>query len=132
MKKFNKNDIKHKIKSIIKKPYYFVPPCPVCNSAMTGRYVPMHRDNDIEWIINDSLKNGELVKPVNKISEQNCFCVVCQSEWYSDVHMELMSLDFIEKEKEKRHTAEILEDRMSEEKKSKGLIGLFINFVGKL
>lgn len=135
-KNIKKSDINFKIKNLIKKPYYYVPPCPVCHSDMTGHYVlaQNHRKNDIEWMINDSLKNGELIKLVNRIDEQNCFCVICQTEWYSDISMQFKSLNYIEKEKEKRHTEEILEDRLSEVKKAKakGLIGLFINFVGKL
>jgi hypothetical protein len=120
----------------IRKPYYYVPPCPVCGSAVTGRLVSDHRYNEIQWMINDALKNGELIRPVPKIGAQNCFCLSCGSEWYTETRLMMFSRDQIEEQKKIRHTDEILRQRADEIRendggKGKGVLGLFTNFMGK-
>lgn len=93
---------------IIRKPYYFVPPCPHCGSPITGRYLRM-------WlyraeIIEDALKQGELVKPVcNKSQHRHAFCIDCGHEWVEDVPLGWLTLNEIKHQKAIRHTDDYLQ-----------------------
>ena len=104
------------IESLIKKPYYYVPPCPRCESRMTGRFVQAHKAADTEWVINESLKNGELVEAVPEVGKFNCFCAKCGYKWDDIVSLKFMSLEEIKEEKWVRFTNDILKCRMDEER----------------
>ncbi len=120
----------------IKKPYYDVPVCPKCGSPVTGRFVQMHRKTETDWMINESLRNGELVKPADDIPGLlNAFCLECGYVWGADISIRMLSLKQIDEQKRIRHTSQILEERMEEEanrKKLGGPIGAVSRFVGKL
>lgn len=129
--------IKDFLKRIIKKPYYYVSPCPLCESEITGRFVPLHREVDTEWVIKESLKNGEIVNPIKDIEEHNCFCAECDATWFEPISLKMFSLKKIEEEKDKRFTREILkgieEEKEEEErlKQNNGITGMFTKFAGK-
>ncbi|MCR5670688.1 MAG: hypothetical protein K6G10_06750 [Butyrivibrio sp.] len=124
----------NKTDKLIKKPYYYVGNCPHCGSPITGRYVKMHRKTDAEWQIDEALKNGELVRVRTELIGSNCFCLSCDSDFAYPVQFKLLSIEDIKGEKLKRHTAEILTERMQDEyhQKHKGFLSPFINFVGKI
>ncbi len=121
-------------RKIIKKPYYYVGECPYCGSAITGRYVKARRVTENEWIIDEGLKNGELIKTIPELLGANCFCLECGTNFSYPVHMKMVSLEEIKQEKIKRHTIELLGERLSDDyhQKADGLLGTFINFVGKI
>ena len=55
-------------------PYYYVPSCPKCGSVITGRFVRARNDNDADWIIDESLRHGEIVSPVPKVCNIRAGC----------------------------------------------------------
>ena len=132
------NSLKKFVYKYIKKPYYYVPPCPVCGSKVTGRIVSgNHRATERNWMINEALRNGELVLPKIDVEEQNCFCNDCGAAWEQTVELKFLSLDEIAEQKRIRHTSEMLEERYNEIEKEKaeapgGVVGLFAGFIGKL
>ena len=102
-----------KIKSL----YYYVPPCPTCGSHMTGRFVKDHRTNDIEWVIDNSLKHGELVRPMPEIPPYaDAFCAECDYEWFADIHHTWVTNAELKLQKTERHTNEILAARYAAER----------------
>ncbi len=123
-----------KLRKIIKKPYYYVNKCPYCGSYATGRYVKQHRRTEVEWQIDEALKNGELIRVKPELLGSNCFCLECDRDFSAPVTMKMVPLSQIDKEKVRRHTVDILSERLSDDwhKKSRGLLAPFINFVGKL
>lgn len=127
------NSIKNRIMNKIKIPYHNVPPCPKCGSFVTGEFIKMKWNDDKKWLVNDSLKRGEIINPVVEMTENNCFCVECGYAWNENINVENYSLAQIEEEKKKRHTATFLADNLQyiKEHRKKGLSGLFINFIGK-
>ena len=93
--------------------YYNVPKCPACNSRMTGRYIKSS-DED-EQIIEDALRNGELVKPIKiAIPENNCFCIDCGFEWAQEIPVSFVTSNQIAIEGAERGTFEILAARQIE------------------
>lgn len=132
--------VKNLFKKMIRKPYYYVSPCPLCESKVTGRFVPMHHATEMNWIIEESLKNGEIVSATNEIDEHNCFCMECDATWYEPIPIKLFTLARIDEERKNRLTEEFLnelhnpdsENEAKINRKAKGISGLFINFVGKL
>lgn len=116
--------------------YYYVPPCPLCGSPVTGRYVKLHRDVDTEWQINESLRHGELIKALNEVPIRNCFCINCGYEWNYDAKAIFISQNELNEEKKKRHTIDILnkciEEQKSEERKNHSLFKPIKKFIGKI
>lgn len=121
------------IRKYIRKPYYYVPPCPVCGNKATGRFVKEHRESDTKWIILETLKNGELAKPVKMLPEyNNAFCLNCGKMWFTNIELKFLTLNEIAREKKARHTEEIIISMEAEEKKKKpGIIGHIQNFIGE-
>ena len=98
------NRVKEFFKNNIKVPYYFVPKCPSCGSYCTGRYVKNHRATENDWMVKESLKNGELIKPIPEILDKTTFCIKCGFEWKGAVTKYYLSLNEIEKQKVIRNT----------------------------
>lgn len=121
-------------KKIIKVPYYYVGKCPHCGSMVTGRYVKAARKTDNEWMLDQALKNGEILKTIPELIGANCFCLECGQNFSYPVQRKMLTLAEIKEEKLQRHTIEILNDRLSDDyhQKAKGFFGLFINFIGKI
>ena len=107
--------IKKSLLDIIKKPYYYVPPCPSCNSPITGRFMKYHRTTETDWMITESLKNGELVRPVPEILEDNAFCLTCGYTWPCKISLKMLSINDIKKEKGKRMTTEIYKQKIEQD-----------------
>lgn len=103
-----------KIKTFIKVPYYYVPPCPCCHGFVTGRYVLSHNEKDDIWVTTEALKHGEIVEAVPEIPENNAFCLECDFEWKQKVKTSWFSLSQIRHEKMVRFTHEILREKEEE------------------
>ena len=98
-------------KELKKKKYHIVPACPICGSNMTGYYkLSMQLKTDEHEEIIDSMKKGEFIKIVTSAPDNNCFCLECDTQWYTPI-------------KEVRLETKELE----EYKKSKGIDAKFIN-----
>lgn len=111
--------------------YYYVPPCPRCASTATGRFVKHRNDTEDEWVFHEALRHGELVVSVEDIPEENAFCNECGFTWPEYVTGKWITYKKVIKEKEKRHTTELLQaeyERMKEEKKlhKKNILARFI------
>ena len=128
------NRIVQFLQTHIKKPYYYVSPCPNCGSFVTGRYIRAHKGDSNEWAIDDALKNGEIVEPIPEMGSKNCFCLDCGYEWFDFVDMKWFSLDQIRKEKTLRHTREILTEHYNqqEEYKKTHKRNFLSRFIGKI
>ena len=92
------------LKKLIRKPYYYVPACPCCQSMSTGYYV---KEDAIDHSFNtrEALKNGELVLPTKEIPYNNAFCLKCGFEWHHQLKVKFLSLAEIEEQKKVRDTA---------------------------
>lgn len=104
-----------------KRPYYYIPPCPICKSYRTGRYIKTHRSGDA-YIEEASLRNGEIVRFIPKEPIKNAFCVDCGYEWPCSAKIQFMTPEEIEKEQERRTTREAymeLKALLNDEKKQK-------------
>lgn len=105
----------HIYKKLVHKAYYYVPDCPECGSHRTGRFFKDRLTADTDWIINDALKNGELMEPAPEIDpEKQLFCLDCCHTWTEPVYMRLLSLNEIEEEKRRRGTFDILKAKADE------------------
>lgn len=99
----------------LKMPYYYVPSCPKCGSVITGRFVRARNDNDADWIIDESLRHGEIVSPVPKVLSENCFCCECNTTFTGDIEMKWLSLNELDKEKLNRDIYAIWQERKGDE-----------------
>ena len=102
-------------KELLPRIYYYVPPCPKCNSVITGRYIKSKNVADDTWTIKEGLKNGEIIKAVPVVGKNNCFCFECGHEWKDYVDGKILKSNEIAKEAAARHTFEFLEDILKEE-----------------
>ena len=86
--------------------YYYVPPCPVCGSRKTGRYVrqPL-TTGDMLYVERESLRNGELVRFAVHIPEKNAYCDECGYEWGCSIRARLMPRERIIEEQAARDSA---------------------------
>ena len=100
--------------------YYYVPPCPVCGSEETGRYVQPPFVNR-HYMMIESLKNGELIKfrkTKNRFSfftcqnQKNLFCTSCGFEWCEEPRTVWLDSDEKDGEISRRHTEQRLQEYM--------------------
>ena len=114
----NKKEIKSKLNQLIHHVYYYVPPCPCCGSPITGHTIKIQGFNpsDIDWQVIESLKHGELIRPLDEVKEKNCFCLNCGYEWEDMIETRFLSNDEINEEKKKRSTSDILNVMMQEKR----------------
>lgn len=110
------------LKKLIKKPYYYVPPCPSCNSRKTGYYVK-ETSLDPSFALRESLKNGELTFAVREIPYDNAFCLDCGFSWHQNIRMKFLSIEEIEEQKIIRETANFYN---AAELKNKSFLGKFM------
>lgn len=122
----------NQIKNLIKKPYYYVPPCPFCGSERTGRYIKSHLTNDSEWIFRESLKNGELVIEVPEVTRNNAFCIDCQFSWPQYIETRYLSLSEIQMESEKRGTRAVFIEETEKMKERRKKENIFKRFIGNI
>ena len=134
-----KQNIVEFLKNHIRLPYYFVPPCPVCGSERTGRYVKFHSTVSDEYTTKMSLKNGELTQFTDRIDpEKTFFCVDCGAEWSEYAGVRWLSINEINEEKKKRATDSLLNNFIANEKEEKkkdkktGISGLIRGFIGHI
>lgn len=85
----------------IPKAYYYVPPCPACNSKRTGRYMKtgFGGTKDLE---NEALKNGEIVRQTDKVPDENLFCEECEFQWKGIIHTSYITKERLLQEIEDR------------------------------
>lgn len=104
--------------------YYYVPPCPVCGSGRTGRYVKKpFTEADTRYLIEQSLKNGELVRLCDSVPIENAYCEECGYEWPEHIYADLWDTERIRQQKKIRGTtAEFAKFQNENPKKKKGLI----------
>lgn len=126
-----------KLKDIVKVPYYYVGACPNCDSEATGRFIPYYRDADLDYVIQNSLKNGELVAVGDEHEHGNLFCNDCGNVWYGPVKRVFLSLNEIEYQRFVRDTDRILAERKAikeqEETTEKGgVMTAYKKFMGRL
>lgn len=105
----SKRMIKNLWNRMIRKTYYYVEPCPRCKSPVTGRFIRSHQERETEWTINEALRHGELVSPVQEIPVRNLFCASCGYRWMGEAKLKLLSVEELELEIENRCTGELLE-----------------------
>ncbi|MBP3279802.1 MAG: hypothetical protein J6M44_12670 [Butyrivibrio sp.] len=126
--------MKNPLEKIIRLPYYYVAKCPNCGSYATGRYVKEYRKTEVEWQVDEALKNGELIRMKPDLIGANCFCIDCDKDFSAPVQLKMLPLSEIKAQKRLRHTQEILSERKGDDyhQKKRGVVGLFTNFVGKI
>lgn len=122
---------------IFKRPYYYVPPCPRCQSRKTGRYVknPVVKQ-DKGYIFEESLKNGEIVEETDIVPVENAFCCDCGYEWSCYIETIWLTPQEILKQKRARGIeglSEKLENERREERKKEPFAKKFFKslFFGK-
>lgn len=95
---------------VIRFPYYYVPPCPVCGSMETGRIVKEPATH-AEYTMQASLKNGEIIMfdPAPGPTG-NLFCLSCGHQWTGEVSLRMLTLAQIRQEQKRRGTPELLRE----------------------
>lgn len=103
-------------RKLIKVPYIYVAPCPVCESRMTGRYLDLHNQWDDSAIRLEALRNGELVEFIPDKDEYpyNCYCYDCGFEWSGATPTKWLSIADLNDEKIARGTAYIYESLLAD------------------
>lgn len=124
--------IKGFLYSKVKKPYYYVDTCPECGSFRTGRFVKYRDITNTEWMINEALRNGELIEPLPEVPFQNCFCADCELIWHQDIEMRMITLEEMKKQKELRGTNFILKERCEEVRAETKKKPFLFRFYGKI
>ncbi len=85
--------------------YKYVPPCPECGSFCVGRYVKEpFREEDMDYMEEQCLKYGEIVRFCESIPHDNLFCVECDHEWHGIVETKWLSKIELEQEIKRRGT----------------------------
>lgn len=99
-----------KIKNMVfRYSYYNVPPCPLCGSPRTGRYVKTPAI-DPEYMYRKSLANGEIIKFEKREPVKNCFCLDCGHEWGKTIFPSMLPADEIHEQKLRRGTIRMYEE----------------------
>ena len=125
----------------IKRPYYYVPPCPVCGSRQTGRFTRSKDAYNDNWSIREALKNGEYLTPiVDPPEDVNAYCLECEHIWKAEIEVLMLNKDEIRNEMKSRQTPGVvhaltLEKREQDAEKSKHrgfIVDHIAKFVGHL
>ena len=98
--------------------YYYVPPCPHCGSAVTGRLL-YGMMGDAAYIEENSLRHGELALVLDEPSTDNAYCEACGHTWRAEIPIRHLSRKEVEEEKKKRGIPDMSD--MEEEKKKHGI-----------
>lgn len=106
--------------------YYYIPPCPVCGSRRTGRYV-RRPFSGAGYMMEKSLKAGELIRFRSKEPEKNAYCEKCGHEWPCLVETKFLTKEEMLDEQEARGTIEpyeqIQERKQMQNFESRGFLG---------
>ena len=89
--------------------YYYMPPCPRCGSEITGRYIqrPLVK---ADYMVLESLKNGEIVELRKKVPDKNAFCKSCGFEWREAPRVVWIDEDEKEYERAHRKTEKMMQE----------------------
>ena len=111
--------------------YYMVPKCPECGSQRTGRYVKRpFTQRDCDYMMEESLKNGEIIRFKKQEPVQNAFCMQCGHTWAQRINVVRLTSDEIEDEIMKRKTDYLLNEYLEKnpvQEKQKSLFGGFFS-----
>ena len=104
-----------RLRDLIRYPYKYVEPCPICGSRCTGRFVkePL-TERDMKYIELGSLRHGEIVRFIYRVPEENTFCVDCGAKWASEPRTIFLSKEAILREIEERGTRAAYEELRQE------------------
>jgi len=92
----------------VRHPYYYIPPCPKCGSRRTGRYIKETRGS--QYIEEESLRHGEIVRFAMSEPVKNAFCVDCDYTWGCTPQLKFWTTDRIQEEIEARTTEEAYQE----------------------
>ncbi len=84
--------------------YYYVPPCPRCQSRRTGRYV-RKPFTGAGYMQRESLKAGELIRFLPSEPKKNAYCEACGYEWPCYIRLKWLTTDEMHEEQKARNTA---------------------------
>lgn len=85
--------------------YEYIPPCPVCRSRQTGRYVKTpYTPQDRDYTMEQSLLNGELIRFAKNVPVNNAFCEECGHEWEQKIRIRTFPDPLIQREIAARNT----------------------------
>ncbi len=122
--------------SKIKRPYCYVPNCPVCGSYKTAKIIKSYSLYENDWAMKEALKNGELLAFMEEVpSNANAFCFDCNNKWDAVIETKLLTGDEIEEQKALRGTTDLYNAHASnlkiKEKEKEDKRGFFTNSVCK-
>lgn len=111
--------------------YYYVPPCPVCKSRRTGRYIKEpFTEEDKSYAVRESLKHGELVRICPSVPIKNAYCEDCGHEWPAHIYARLWDREKVREEMEARNTIkEYAQYQKDNPRKKRTLIGKITGFI---
>ena len=90
-------------KLLFKQKYNYVPPCPRCHSFRTGYVIEGQHTERNEQIKVKRMEMGEIVHVHAFLSDDhNLFCENCGLNWQGEIEKKYLTLEEIDKEKEKR------------------------------
>ena len=110
--------------------YYYVPPCPRCNSKKTGRYLRRSLSGT-GYSREASLRHGELVRFASDVPYDNCFCESCGNEWHQYIPMSFFTKDEIMEEKRARGTEPLYQQLLDQKAAQADGRGFFGKLFGK-
>lgn len=93
--------------------YYYVPPCPLCGSMHTGRYV-RKAFIDETYMDRKSLENGEIIRQVPREPIKNCFCEDCGYEWGAHIETKFLTADEVNEQRMLRGTYQTFQEYKAE------------------
>lgn len=109
----------------MKKLYYYVPPCPVCGSRVTGQYKKLPK-RQVLYEMENHLKNGEIVLFVEQVPISNAFCLKCHYTWPQIIETKIIGEKEIVQEIRARNVRPLYEAFQEKygvkEEKHKGII----------
>ena len=90
--------------------YTYVPPCPCCGSRATGRFVKQKMLNkNNKWIMEESLKHGELISLVPDVGRDTAFCFECGYVWPARIQNVWLTTAELAEERNVRGTNQLYE-----------------------
>lgn len=85
----------------------------MCGSEITGRYVQRPYVK-ADYLVLESLRNGEIVELRKKVPEKNAFCKSCGFEWHEAPRVVWIDEDEKDYERAHRKTEKMLQEYIDE------------------
>ena len=102
--------------------YHYVPPCPKCGSYKTGRFIYINNQIDVEKIIANNLKKGELSQVQLGFGDEleyNAYCEDCGIRWMAKIEELPLTEERIKTEAKKRQITKTAYHNMANYKKNR-------------